>query len=214
MSNIIEEIAVFLQQGRTAKVKELVSAALDEGIDAKTILNDGLLSSMNVVGERFKRNEVFVPEVLIAARAMNAGVEILRPRLVEVGVKSVGTVIIGTVKGDLHDIGKNIVKMMMESKGLSVIDLGVDVPADTFVEKAKEHSASIVCCSALLTTTMNEIKNVVERFKKAELRDSVKIMVGGAPVTQAFCDAVGADYYTADATTAAEVALKICLGEL
>ena len=212
--DVISEINSFLQQGRTPKVKELVNQALQEGISAERILNEGLLDAMSVVGEKFKRNEVFVPEVLVSARAMNAGVEILRPYLTEEGVSTKGKAIIGTVKGDLHDIGKNIVKMMLEGKGIEVIDLGVDVPGEKFAEAVKEHAPNLVCCSALLTTTMNEIKTVVTELEKAGLRDSVKIMVGGAPVTQAFCDSVGADYYTLDAASASEVALKVCLGEL
>ncbi len=210
----ISEINAFLQQGRTPKVKELVTAALEEGIDPELILSEGLLAAMNVVGEKFKRNEVFVPEVLVSARAMNAGVEILRPHLVAAGVESAGKAIIGTVKGDLHDIGKNIVRMMLESKGIEVVDLGVDVTSEAFVEKTKEINPDVICCSALLTTTMNEIKKVVEALEEAGLRDKVKIMVGGAPVTQAFCDSVGADYYTADAASASDVALKICKGEM
>jgi len=211
--SILNEISTFLQQGRSAKVKELVPQALNEGIDPKTILEEGLLSGMSVVGEKFKKNEVFVPEVLVAARAMNAGVEILRPYLVAAGVTKKGTAVIGTVKGDLHDIGKNIVKMMLEGKGLEVVDLGVDVSADTFVEKAIEHNANVICCSALLTTTMMEMKAVVEKAEKAGIRDKVKIMVGGAPITQNFCDSIGADYYTSDGASAADVALKVCLGE-
>ena len=211
--SIFEEISTFLQRGRAPKVKELVQQALDEGIEPKLILEEGLLSAMSVVGEKFKRNEVFVPEVLVAARAMNVGVEVLRPYLVASGVTTKGTVVIGTVKGDLHDIGKNLVKMMLEGKGLEVVDLGVDVSADTFVEKAKEHNAQIICCSALLTTTMMEMKSVVEKAEKDGIRDSVKIMIGGAPITASFCESIGADYYTPDAATAAETALKICLGE-
>ncbi len=211
--SILNEISTFLQQGRSAKIKELVPQALSEGIAPQVILEEGLLSGMSVVGEKFKRNEVFVPEVLVAARAMNAGVEILRPHLVSAGVTTKGTAVIGTVKGDLHDIGKNIVKMMLEGKGLEVIDLGVDVSADVFVEKAIEHKANIICCSALLTTTMMEMKAVVEKATKAGIRDSVKILVGGAPITQAFCDSIGADYFTADGASASDVALKICLGE-
>lgn len=209
--SILNEIGTFLQQGRAPKVKELVQQAIDEGLAPKQILEEGLLSAMSVVGEKFKKNEVFVPEVLVAARAMKMGVEVLHPYLVESGVTTKGTAIIGTVKGDLHDIGKNLVKMMLEGKGLEVIDLGVDVPAETFVAKAKEHNAKIICCSALLTTTMIEMKNVVDEAQKAGIRDSVKIMIGGAPVTQAFCESIGADYYTVDAASAAETALNICL---
>ncbi len=208
--DILNEISALLQKGRVPLVKELVEQALNEGIAPQSILEDGLLSGMSIVGEKFKKNEVFVPEVLIAARAMNAGVEILRPHLIASGVKSRGTVVIGTVKGDLHDIGKNIVKMMLEGKGLSVVDLGVDVAPDTFVEKAQENNADIICCSALLTTTMGEMKSVVEKANEAGIRDKVKIMVGGAPVSQSFCESIGADYYTLDAASAADVALQIC----
>ncbi len=209
---ILEDMSTLLQQGRAPKVKELVTQALEEGISPKDILEEGLLSGMSVIGEKFKNNEVFVPEVLIAARAMNAGVEILKPYLVSAGVETKGTAVIGTVKGDLHDIGKNLVKMMLEGKGLNVIDLGVDVSPETFVEKAKEYNADIICCSALLTTTMTEMKNVVDKACAEGIRDKVKIMIGGAPVTQSFCDSIGADYYTPDAATASEVALKICTG--
>lgn len=210
---IVEEISMFLQRGRAPKVKELVMQAIEEGVEAKTILEEGLLSAMSIVGDKFKRNEVFVPEVLVAARAMNAGVEVLRPYLVAAGVTTKGKAVIGTVKGDLHDIGKNLVKMMLEGKGLEVIDLGVDVSAEIFVEKAIEYNVDVICCSALLTTTMDEMKNVVEVAQEKGVRDKVKIMIGGAPVTQSFCDSIGADYYTSDAASAAEVALKICLKE-
>ena len=206
----LSEISSFLQQGRKPKVEALVNQALEEGISAKEILENGLLDGMNEVGEKFKKNEIFVPEVLIAARAMNAGVAILKPHLTEAGVESKGTAVIGMVKGDLHDIGKNLVKMMLEGKGLNVIDLGVDVSPEQFVAAAKENNANIICCSALLTTTMNEMKNVVEEAKKEGIRDQVKIMVGGAPVTQAFCDAIGADCYTSDAASAADAALAFC----
>ena len=207
---IIEEISAFLQRGRAPKVKELVAQAIEEGIEAQRILEEGLLSAMSIVGEKFKKNEVFVPEVLVAARAMNAGVEILRPYLVASGVTTKGKAVIGTVKGDLHDIGKNLVKMMLEGKGLEVIDLGVDVSAETFVAKAIEYKAQVICCSALLTTTMGEMKNVVDKAIEEGIRDQVKIMIGGAPITQAFCDSIGADYYTCDAASAADVALQIC----
>ena len=159
---------------------------------------------------KFKNNEVFVPEVLIAARAMNAGVEILKPHLASSGAEKKGTVVLGTVKGDLHDIGKNIVKIMLEGKGLEVVDLGVDVAPETFVEKAIETNADIIACSALLTTTMTEMKNVVDKTVEAGIRDKVKIIIGGAPVTQSFCDSINADYYTSDAASASDVALEIC----
>ena len=211
---ILEEISTYLQRGRAPKVKELVMQAIEEGVSAETILEEALLSSIGVVGEKFKRNEVFVPEVLVAARAMNAGVEVLRPYLVAEGVKNKGVSVIGTVKGDLHDIGKNIVKLMLEGKGIEVHDLGVDVTADTFVEKAIEFNADLICCSALLTTTMAEMKNVVLKLDKDGLRDKIKVMIGGAPITDEFCQSIGADYYTADAASAADVALKICKKEI
>lgn len=205
--SIVEEISVFLQQGRAKNVKELVQKALDEGITAKSILEDGLLSGMNIIGIKFKNNEVYVPEVLIAARAMNAGTELLKPFLASEGVKATGKVVLGTVKGDLHDIGKNLVKMMMEGKGLEVIDAGVDVDADKYVALAKEHNVQIIACSALLTTTMNEMKSVVDACVAAGIRDKVIIMVGGAPVTDVFCKEIGADIYSADAASAAEKAI-------
>lgn len=208
---LLEEISEFLQKGRAPIVKEKVQAALDEGISVKDILEQGLLSGMSIIGEKFKNNEVFVPEVLIAARAMNVGVEILKPYLAESGIESKGTAVIGTVKGDLHDIGKNLVKMMLEGKGIKVIDLGTDVSPETFVDSAIENNAEIICCSALLTTTMVEMKNVVEYAKEKGIRNSVKIMIGGAPVTQSFCDSIGADCYTPDAASAADAALGFCL---
>jgi corrinoid protein of di/trimethylamine methyltransferase len=208
--SLVQEISQYLQQGRAKNVKELVQKALEEGIDAKTILNEGLLDGMSIIGEKFKNNEVYVPEVLIAARAMYAGMDILKPILTSTGVESIGKVVIGTVKGDLHDIGKNLVKMMMEGRGLEVIDLGVDVPPEKFIDSAKEQNAQIIACSALLTTTMTEMKNVVEAAKEAGIRDKVTIMVGGAPVTDNFCKSIGADIYTPDAASAAEEAAKVC----
>jgi corrinoid protein of di/trimethylamine methyltransferase len=210
--SIFDDISLNLQQGRAKLVKELVQKALDEGIEAESILEEGLLVGMGIIGEKFKNNEVYVPDVLIAARAMNAGSEILKPILTKSGITSKGKVVIGTVKGDLHDIGKNLVKMMMEGKGLEVIDLGTDVSADKFVNTAKEKEANIIACSALLTTTMGEMKNVVEASKNAGLRDKVKIMVGGAPVSESFCKQIGADIYTPDAATAADVASEVCAG--
>ena len=209
--SLLEDVSLALQAGRAPKVKELVQQAVDEGIPAKDVLEQGLLSGMSVVGEKFKNNEVFVPEVLIAARAMNAGVAILKPYLTEAGVEAKGTAVIGTVKGDLHDIGKNLVKMMLEGRGLNVIDLGVDVEPERFVQAAFDNEADIICCSALLTTTMGEMKHVVEAAAAKGIRDKVKIMIGGAPVTQSFCDSIGADCYTADAASAADEALKFCV---
>ena len=209
--SLLEDVSLALQAGRAPKVKELVQQAVDEGIPAKDVLEQGLLSGMSVVGEKFKNNEVFMPEVLIAARAMNAGVAILKPYLTEAGVEAKGTAVIGTVKGDLHDIGKNLVKMMLEGRGLNVIDLGVDVEPERFVQAAIDNEADIICCSALLTTTMGEMKHVVEAAAAKGIRDKVKIMIGGAPVTQSFCDSIGADCYTADAASAADEALKFCV---
>lgn len=210
MNETLNEISEWLQKGRAPKVKAAVTKALEEGIPASEILEDGLLAGMDIIGQKFKNNEVFVPEVLVAARAMNRGVEILRPYLVEDGVETKGTVILGTVKGDMHDIGKNLVRMMMEGKGLEVIDIGVDVPTESFLDAAREHNAKLICCSALLTTTMGEMKNVVDAVKASEMNGKVKIMIGGAPITQTFCEQIGADYYTPDAASAAEAALKFC----
>ncbi len=208
--SVLQELSAVLQRGRVPKVTELVNQAIAEKIAAEVILEDGLLSGMAIIGEKFKKNEVFIPEVMMAARAMNAGVDLLRPLLVSEGVSKKGTAVIGTVKGDLHDIGKNICKMMLEAKGLEVFDLGTDVTADTFIEKAIEHNAKVICCSALLTTTMNEMKQVIVKATEAGIRDRVTIMIGGAPVTQEFCDRITADYYTPDAATCSEVALNAC----
>lgn len=207
---ILDEISIQLQEGKAKVVKQLVSTAIEEGYGAKDILEKGLLSGMGIIGEKFKNNEVFVPEVLVAARAMNMGVEVLKPLLQEAGVKAAGKVCIGTVQGDLHDIGKNLVRLMMEGKGLEVVDLGTDVLPEAFVQAAIDNDCQVICCSALLTTTMNVMRDVVEAAEKAGLRNRVKIMVGGAPITQAFCDQIGADSYTPDATTAAAQAVKYC----
>jgi len=207
---VLEEISEYLQKGRAPLVRDKVKAALDEGISPKDILENGLLAGMGVVGEKFKNGELFVPEVMIAARAMNMGVGVLKPYLAGDGIGSKGTVVIGTVRGDQHDIGKNLVKLMMEGQGLKVIDLGTDVSPEAFVDAATENEASVICCSALLTTTMEEMRNVVECAKEKGIRDKVFIMVGGAPVTQEFCDEIGADCYTADAASAAEAAASYC----
>jgi len=203
---ILDKISENLQMGNAKEVKELVQQAIDEGISAKDILEQGLLPGMNVIGAKFRNNEVFVPEVLVAARAMNMGTLILKPLLADAGSKPVGKVILGTVEGDLHDIGKNLVRMMMEGKGLEVIDVGIDVPSEKFIQAAQAEGAKVIACSALLTTTMRVMQEVVEAAKAAGIRDQVKIMVGGAPVTQSFCDQIGADIYTTDASTAAEKA--------
>ena len=206
----LHEISVQLQAGKAKIVKGLVQQAIDEGVPAQEILEKGLLDGMNVIGEKFKNNEVFVPEVLIAARAMNQGVALLKPLLAEAGVKASGKVCIGTVQGDLHDIGKNLVKLMLEGKGLEVTDLGTDVAPETFVQTAIDQNCQIICCSALLTTTMGVMADVVKVAESAGIRDKVKIMIGGAPVNQAFCDQIGADVYTSDAASAAEAAVALC----
>ena len=199
-----------LQKGRAKDVEALVTLALAENVPAKDILEQGMMTGMAIIGEKFKKNEVFVPEVLIAARAMNMGMKVLKPALVSAGVEARGTVVIGTVKGDLHDIGKNLVGMMMEGAGLRVVDLGTDVSPERFVEAAKTEKANIIACSALLTTTMTQMKNVVQAAETAGIRGTVKIMVGGAPVTDNFCAQIGADKYSADAASAAQVAAAFC----
>ena len=210
MSNLIEDISTNLQAGKAKVVKELVQQALDTGVPVKQILDEGLLAGMNLIGQKFKTNEVFVPEVLVAARAMNHGVALLKPHMVDANVKPIGKVCIGTVQGDLHDIGKNLVKMMMEGKGIEVVDLGTDVSSETFVSTAIEQNCRIICLSALLTTTMGVRKDVVDAVDKAGIRGKVKIMVGGAPVTDTFCEQIGADAYAPDAASAADVAAQLC----
>lgn len=211
--SVVQEISEFLQKGRAKNVQKLVQQALDEGIDPQVILNEGLLAGMMVVGAKFKRGEVFVPDVLVAARAMNMGIEVLAPKLAAAGNEPVGKAVIGTVKGDLHDIGKNLVSMMLKGAGLEIYDLGVDVEATTFIQKAEEIGADIICMSALLTTTMPYMKDVIDLLEEKELREKYVVMVGGAPVTEKFAREIGADYYTADATSAAEVAKSVVLKE-
>ena len=204
--SVIQEMSEFLQKGRAKNVKALVEQALAEGIEPKVILDDGLLSGMMIVGDKFKKNEVFVPEVLVAARAMNAGLSILEPKLVEVGAEAKGKAVIGTVKGDLHDIGKNLVAIMLKGAGFEVHDVGVDVDCDTFINKAEEVGADIICMSALLTTTMPYMQEVLEQLNAKGLRDKYIVMVGGAPVNQNFAEQIGANYYTPDAATCGETA--------
>lgn len=205
--SVLLQINEMLQKGRTKNVEDLVKQALCEGIPAKDILSDGLISAMMAVGQKFKENKIYVPEVLIAARAMNAAVAVLKPELVKQGVEPVGKAIVCTVKGDLHDIGKNLVKMMLEGVGIECIDLGVDVDSSKIIEAVKNTGAKVICLSALLTTTMTAQKDTIEALKEAGLRDNVKVMVGGAPVTQSFADSIGADAYAVDAATAAEIVL-------
>lgn len=206
----LQEISRGVQAGKSKVVKALVQEAIDAGVSPSDILEKGLMAGMNVIGEQFKNNEVFVPEVLVAARAMNMGVALLKPLLVQEGVQAAGRACIGTVQGDLHDIGKNLVKMMMESKGIEVIDLGTDVAPEVFVKTAIEQNCQAICCSALLTTTMTVMQDVVKAAEDAGIRDRVTIMIGGAPVTEAFCRQIGADIYTPDAASAADAAWAAC----
>lgn len=200
-------LAEALIAGNRDKVAELVKEALDEGIGPKEILEDGLIAGMNVIGKRFKANEVYVPEVLIAARAMHAGMGLLEEKLAAAGVEPLGTVVLGTVKGDLHDIGKNLVNMMLTGGGLKVVDIGIDVPAEKFVEAAKASGAQVVALSALLTTTMPQMAEAIKALKDAGLE--VKTMIGGAPVTQSFADEIGADGYSPDAASAVDLAKQL-----
>ena len=196
-----------MKGGKVADVRKLVEGFLAEGVPAQEILNNGLLDAMGEIGQRFKRNEVFVPEVLVAARAMKAGTEVLKPHLIRAGVQAVATAVMGTVKGDLHDIGKNLVIMMLEGAGFAVVDAGVDVAPERFVALAKEHNAKVVGLSALLTTTMPSMKAAVEALRAAGI--PVKVMIGGAPITESFRAAIGADAYTPDAASASESAIAL-----
>jgi 5-methyltetrahydrofolate--homocysteine methyltransferase len=192
--------------GNEARVREIVSEALKNKVPVKDILNDGLIGAMNIVGVKFKNCELFIPEVLKAARAMKAGIEVIRPLFEKSGVQPLGKVVIGTVKGDLHDIGKNLVVLMVEGSGFEVVDLGVDVPPEKFVEGVKKNGASICMMSALLTTTMPAMRETIDALKKAGLGGKVKTMVGGAPVTQKFAEDIGADGYGSNAAAAVDVA--------
>jgi len=200
----LQALAEALIKGNRDQVVELTTQALAEGVAPGKILNEGLIAGMGVVGKRFKANEIYVPEVLIAARAMNGALDILEPKLVEAGVEPVATVVLGTVKGDLHDIGKNLVGMMLKGAGMKVVDVGTDVAAEKFVEACKAENAQLCAMSALLTTTMPQMGNVVKAVKEANV--SVKTMIGGAPVTQHYCDEIGADGYAPDAASAADLA--------
>lgn len=200
----LKEIADNLIKGKAPEVKELVQKAIDEGEDVEKVLNEGLVAGMSVVGAKFKANEFYVPEVLIAARAMKAGMGILRPILAEKNIKGIGTIVLGTVRGDLHDIGKNLVAMMLEGAGFEIIDLGVDVSPEKFIETAKEKKADVVGLSALLTTTMPSMKDVVKAVGDSGLKDKVKVMIGGAPLTQSYADEIGADGYAPDAASAVD----------
>ena len=205
-SKILEQIASNLYKGEDKVVADLVQRALDQEMSPADILNGGLIAGMDEVGKDFKAGELFVPEVLIAARAMHAGMNVLRPLLAESDVPSAGKYVIGTVQGDLHDIGKNLVRMMLEGAGFETIDLGTDVKPNVFVDAVREHQPQLLGMSALLTTTMPGMKATIEALQEAGLRDTVKIMVGGAPVTAAFAEQIGADAYAPDAATAVDVA--------
>ena len=213
MSAILNEISIALQDGKAKEVKMLVEKALAEHIEAEDILQRGLLAGMDVIAIKFKNNEVFVPEVLISARAMHMGSALLKPHLAKSGTQAIGKAILGTVKGDLHDIGKNLVRMMFEGKGIEVIDLGVDVHAEKFVEACKAEKANIVALSALLTTTMGEMKVVIDALNCAGIK-GVTTMIGGAPVTESFAKNIGANIYAADAATAADAAKEAILAKL
>ena len=206
MADILQKIAWNLYEGDDGAVAELVQEALDQGLAPPEILSGGLIAGMDEVGKDFKAGELFVPEVLIAARAMHAGMGVLRPLLAESDVPSAGKFVIGTVEGDLHDIGKNLVRMMIEGAGFETVDLGTDVKPDAFVEAVREHQPALVGMSALLTTTMVNMKGTIEALEEAGLRDSVKVMIGGAPVTAAFAEEIGADAYAPDAASAVDVA--------
>ena len=205
----LDLIAEQLMKGKAKDVATLVEQALKEGEQPGNVLTNGLLKGMGVIGERFKKNEVYVPEVLIAARAMKAGMQILQPKLTSAGVKPVGIAVIGTVKGDLHDIGKNLVGMMLEGAGFKVVDIGIDAEPKKFVDAAIANNASVIGVSALLTTTMTNMKAVVDAVKASSIGGKIKIMIGGAPVTQAFCDEIGANGYAPDAASAADLAKKL-----
>lgn len=206
----IQEVYALVEKGKAKVIANAVQEALDAGCDPTEILNDGMIKAMDAVGEKFKNGEIFVPEMLVAARAMKKGVEVLKHHLATGAAGAAGKVIIGTVAGDLHDIGKNLVSMMLESAGFEVIDLGVDVPKEKFVEAYEANpDTKIICCSALLTTTMPALKDAVALINEASFRPNVKVMVGGAPITQAFADEIGADAYTEDAASCAKKAREL-----
>jgi 5-methyltetrahydrofolate--homocysteine methyltransferase len=209
MSNILSEMATAVIEGNMGDIVDMTEDALSEGLNAKEILDNGLMPGMDHVGVEFRAGNMFVPEVLRSARTMQASMDILKPLLAESGEKMVGKILIGTVKGDMHDIGKNLAGMMCEGAGFDVIDLGKDVAPETFVEQVKKHQPDIVGMSALLTTTMRMMEQTVKALAEAGLRDQVKIMIGGAPVTQNFADQIGADGYASNAASAAELAKRL-----
>ena len=208
MSEQLEQLSTAILEGDSEKTAKLVQKALDQGLPAKTILDDGMVVGMNEVGARFKRGDMFVPEVLMSAESMQVGLELLRPIMVASGTKMIGTIVLGTVKGDLHDIGKNLVGMMCEGAGFEVINLGFNVPPEKFLEAIKAHQPDIVGMSALLTTTMRAMGYTIKAIEEAGLRENVKIMVGGAPVDAEFAERIGADGYGSNAVAAAEQAKR------
>jgi len=203
----LKALADAIIRGDRNAAVEITEAALDEGSAAETVLNEGLIAGMDVVGDRFKKNEIYIPEVLIAARAMRSAMEILEPELAAAGVEPIGRFLIGTVQGDLHDIGKNLVAMMLKGAGFDVVDLGVDITPEVFVERAKATGVQLIGMSALLTTTMPAIEKTVKALRDAGV--SAKVMIGGAPVTQGYADKIGADGYAADAASAVDVAKSL-----
>jgi len=205
----LKELSEALFRGDVLKVKEFTQIALREEVEPKEILEEGLIKGMAVVGEKFKNNEIFLPEVLLASQAMYGGLELLQPRLIKGGIKAVGKVVIGTAKGDLHDIGKNLVAMMLRGGGFEVIDLGIDVSPEKFLVATQEHKPDIVSISALLTTTMISMADVITALKRADLRGRVKVIIGGAPVTQEFSDEIGAEGYAPDAASAVDKAREL-----
>ncbi len=212
METILKEIYDGVMSGNAGEVPVKVKAALEAGIPPATILNEGMIAAMNTVGKLFEEGEFFVPEMLISARAMQAGLAVLKPKLALADVKAAGRVVAGTVKGDLHDIGKNLVCMLLEGAGFEVIDLGTDVPPEKFVEAIKEGKADLIALSALLTTTMPNMRATIEGLKAAGLRDKAKVMIGGAPVTQSYADQIGADGYAPDASRAVALAKSLMAG--
>ncbi|MCM0760804.1 MULTISPECIES: B12-binding domain-containing protein [Sporomusa] len=207
------QLSLYVQQGNGVKVKEMVSEGLAQKVDPTALLNDGLIEAMAVIGEKFKNNEIYVPEMLMAAKAMNAGMQVLEPVLTATGVKPIGKAVIGTVKGDLHDIGKNLVRMMLKGAGIEMYDLGIDVSAQAFLSKAQEVGADMICLSALLTTTMPYMDSVIKEFEKAGVRSQFVFMIGGAPVSEAYAKSINADCYAEDAVVAVDVAKKILAGK-
>lgn len=209
MSNILEELTKSVIEGDEDRVQELTKQAIDNGNDPKLIISQGLIAGMNVVGVRFKAGDMFVPEVLMCARAMKAGMEIIKPLITENDMPSAGKVLVGTVKGDLHDIGKNLVAMMLESAGYTVINLGTDISSTDFIQAIKEHKPGVLGLSALLTTTMLAMKDIIDQLKEEGMRDKIKVMIGGAPISQEFSDEIGADGFAPDAGSATELCKRL-----